>query len=216
MLHARVLAHQRGMRVEIGLGAEHDFMQRLALVARAQAYRFTLAHFDMARGKAHVVGHAQRGGAGHGPGVARDAPGFLLLRQGGTGVAVVRDLVIGTACAGAQGKGEGDKGLVHGRWVQAGVDAGRRAPTVRGYDGHARELYPQLPGAWNAGGRRTPIRNSGCWRTRMWNAGCWRTGMWNAGAGAPAWLTAPVAPRWCHWPVRPVLALQGGSHSGRR
>src|SRR6218665_394963 len=215
MLHAGVLAHQRGMRVEIGLGAEHDFMQRLALVARAQAYRFTLAHFDMARGKAHVVCHAQRDGAGHGPGVARDPPGFLLLRQGGTGVAVVRDLVIGTACAGAQGKGECDKGLVHGRSMQAGVDAGRRAPTVRGYDGHARELYPQLPGAWNAG----------CWRTGMWNAGCWRTGMWNAdagapacdaGAGAPAWLTAPVAPRWCHWPVRPVLALQGGSHSGRR
>src|SRR6218665_3373475 len=147
MLHAGVLAHQRGMRVEIGLGAEHDFMQRLALAARAQAYRFTLAHFAMARGNAHVVGHAQRDGAGHGPGVARDAPGFLLLRRGGTGVA--------------------DKGLVHGSWMQAGVDAGRRAPTVRGYDGDARELYPQLPGAWNAG----------CRRTGIWNAGCWPTGM---------------------------------------
>ena len=71
-----------GVLVQLGLGADDDLVHHLALVLGPQAHGFALAHLDVAWGKAHVVAHAQGDGAGHGLGVAGNAPFFLFLDRG--------------------------------------------------------------------------------------------------------------------------------------
>src|SRR5690554_2886145 len=58
MLHPWKLFHERGMLFQLRSRAQYQFMQHFPFVFNYQFQRLTLSHFEMIRGKAHVVVHA--------------------------------------------------------------------------------------------------------------------------------------------------------------
>ena len=115
----RVLLHQRRVGVEFGRGADHDLVQQLAAVAHHQAQRLAFAHLDAVGLEAHVVAHGDVDRARHGPGVAGDAPGLLLL-LGRSGCAAV--VVLRPVGAHAAGSSQAEQQ----RQAEAGPDAAER------------------------------------------------------------------------------------------
>jgi hypothetical protein len=83
VLHVREFLHHGGMGLDLGLGAQHELVQFLAAVLQLEPDRLAFAHLDHRGREGHVVGHRDVDGAGHGAGLAGDAPGLLFGRKRG-------------------------------------------------------------------------------------------------------------------------------------